>query len=214
MRRILLYIIGIPLLLLLLAVVLVPLLVDEQKLVTLAAEAVEERSGARITVHGDAGLALFPRVALSLGDTEVTLPDPGQPEIRIGTLAAAVRLWPLFSGEVAVTGIELDGLEVTVPAPKVPASPDNGSLSDAQLDRFFDTRRRARLEAAEAVTAGALALPLALNIQRLQVSDARITLLQADDADPVLIDIESLSARDLNLNGEPVPLSLSLRVAG
>lgn len=214
MLRVVAYIIGIPLLLLLLAVVLVPLLVDEQRLVTMAADAMEERSGARITVHGDAGLALFPRVALNLGDTEVNLPNPGQPEITVGTLAVEVRLWPLFTGEVAITGIDLSNLEITVPAAEVPATPENRSLTDAELDRFFEARRRARREAAESAAGGALALPMALNIQRLQISDARITLLQAAGAEPVIVEIDSLNARDLNLDGEPVPLSLRLRVAG
>jgi uncharacterized protein involved in outer membrane biogenesis len=214
MLRILLYIIGIPLLLILLAAILLPLLLDEDQLLALAADRLEQSSGAQLTVHGDSGLSLLPRLALTLDQAELALPGADQPEITAQRLAVEVRLLPLLSGNVAIKGIELEGLVATVPAPPEQPAVDTSTLSDAELDAFYEARRQALREAAANSAGAAFGLPLALNVQRLSISDARIVLLQADGSEPQVVELVSLTATDMNLAGEPVPLNLQLRIPG
>lgn len=214
MFRILLYIIGIPLLLLLLAALLLPLVLDEEQLLALAAERLEERSGVQLTVRGDSGLSLLPRIALTLGEAELILPEADQPGITVQRLAVEVRLLPLFSGEVAIKGIELQGLVATVPAASEQPAVDTSTLSDAELDAFYAARREALRDAAANSAGAAFALPLALNVQRLEVRDARIVLEQADGSEPQVVEVVALTATGMNLAGEPVPMNLQLRIPG
>ncbi|QIB65338.1 AsmA family protein [Kineobactrum salinum] len=214
MLRILLYIIGIPLLLILLAAILLPLVLDEEQLLALAAERLEQSSGAQLTVHGDSRLSLLPRLALTLDEAELALPGKDQPDITVQRLAVEVRLLPLLSGTVAIKGIELAGLVATVPAQPAQPAVDTSTLSDAELDAFYEARRQAVRDAAANSAGAALGLPLALNVQRLNISDARIVLLQADGGEPRMIELVALTATDMNLAGEPAALNLQLRIPG
>lgn len=214
MPRFLLYLLGIPLLLAIAALLLLPLLVDEEKLVSMATKELEQRSGARVTVHGDAGLSLFPRLALRLGDTELQLPGEGQPDVSVRELSIEVFLRPLLSREIVIKGLELDGLVLTLPAPDDAPAAALANLSDAQLEDFYATRRKALSQAAESGAGAVLVAPLALNVASLRLTDTRIILLQPAGADPVVLELPLLRGTDLNLEGNPASLTLQLRMAG
>ncbi len=214
MPRILLYLIGIPLLLVVAAVLLLPMLLDEDKLVELATDTIEQRSGARLDVRGTAGLSLFPRLALRLTDTGLQLPGEGQPEVSVRELSVEVFLRPLLSREVVIKGLELDGLVLTLPARENDPGADLANLSDAQLDAFYAARRKALREAAENGAGAVLGAPLALNVASLRLTDARIILQQPAGAEPVVLELPALMATDLNLDGKPASLRLQLRVPG
>ena len=214
MPRLLLYLLGIPLLLAIAALLLPPLLVDEEKLVSMATTELEKRSGARVTVHGDAGLSLFPRLALRLEDTELQLPGEGQPEVSVRELSIEVFLRPLLSREVVIKGLELDGLVLTLPAPDDAPAAALATLSDTQLEDFYATRRKALSQTAESGAGAVLVAPLALNVASLRLTDTRIILLQPAGADPVVLELPLLRGTDLNLEGNPASLTLQLRMAG
>lgn len=214
MRRTLLYIVAAPLALLFAAAAMLPLFLDEARLIQLATETLEERSGAKLTVRGDAGLSILPRLSLQLEDTQLELPGEQQPNIAVKQLSVEVFLLPLLSKEVAIKGIQLSGLEVTIPASEATPVSTTAGLSDAQLEAFYAERRKALRAAAEAGAGAALGIPLALNIANVVLSDARVILLQAGTAAPQVIEISSLSASDINLDGRQASLKLQLRVAG
>ena len=129
MPRLLIYIVAIPLVLVLAVAALLPLLLDEARLIQIATETLEERSGAKLRVNGDAGLSLLPRLSLRLEDTELQLPGEQQPDVSAQRLSVEVFLLPLLSKEVAIKGIELAGLEVTVPAAEAAPASTTAGLS-------------------------------------------------------------------------------------
>ncbi|MAL96258.1 MAG: hypothetical protein CME40_14380 [Haliea sp.] len=153
MRRLLLLIIGLPLLLIALGGLLAWLLVDQQRLVSLAATQLEQRTGAVLEVHGDSSLRLFPELALALGDAELTLPGESPTRVRAETLSLAAKLLPLLQGRAEIDSLSIRQARVFLP-------PQPGK------------------------TAG----------------------------EPLLIN--SFQARDINLAGEPTPISLDLTVPG
>ncbi len=214
MPRLLIYIVAIPLVLVLAIAALLPLLLDEARLIQIATETLEERSGAKLRVNGDAGLSLLPRLSLRLEDTELQLPGEQQPDISVQRLSVDVFLLPLLSKEVAIKGIELAGLEVTVPAAEAAPASTTAGLSDAELQAFYVQRRQALRAGAEAGAGAALGLPLALNIANVTVSEARVRLLQPNGAAPQVIDIPSLQANDINLEGRPAELGANVEIAG
>jgi AsmA protein len=214
MPRILLYLLGIPLMLVIAALLVLPLFIDEEKLIKLATAELEARSGAKLSVRGDAGLNLFPRLALRLGDTVLQLPGEEQPEISARELSVEVFLRPLLSREVVIKGLELDGLVLTLPARQAVEVPDLATLSDAELERFYAARRKTLQETAAMGAGAVFGAPLALNVASLQLTDARIILQQPAGAEPVVLDLPLLRGTDLNLEGKPASLTLQLRMAG
>ncbi len=214
MLRILLYLFGIPLLLVLAVALLLPLFLDEERLLALAADTLEEKTGAQLTVNGGAEFSLLPRIGLQLAQAELALPGENQPDLSVRSLAIGVKLLPLFSRSVEIDGLTLEGLLVNLPAPAEPPQRASEGLSDAELDAFYAARRQALAEAGQKAGArDALALPMALEVDKLRVLDSRIVLLGRGNEAPTIIDLELLRATDLNLDGLPVPVKLALRMA-
>ncbi len=212
MRRILLYVIVIPLVLLIVAALLIPLLVDKKQLLDLASEALEKKTGATLAINGSSSFTLLPRIALEMKDAELTLPGPGQPDLSARSLEVGVKLLPLFSGSVEIKSLGLDGLLINIPPAAKEARANTSQLSDAQLDAFYAKRREALTQAgAQRVDAGAaLALPLALEVNEFSLTKSRIVLLAEGNEAETIVDIHSLEADNLNLAGQSFPLKLSL----
>jgi AsmA protein len=215
MSRFILFLIAIPLGLILLAAVLLPLLLDEEKILELASAAIYQQTGATLTVRGDVELDLFPGIGVSLEDVSLTMPQEQQSSLQIRSLLIGVQLRPLLSGKVAIDALELDGMTTRIPASEQQDSIDTSKLSDRQLDDFYAQRRKAQAEAGDAAgSQAALAAPLALEVKTLKLTDARLELLDAAGGAATVIELLSLKATGLNLDARPIPLSLKLRIPG
>ena len=202
-----------PLALTLVALLLLPLFVDKDKLLELASAAIREQTGATLTVEGPVELALIPRIGLSLADVSLAMPGEEQAGLQVRSLQLGLQLLPLLSGRVEVHTLSLDGLASRIAATEKEAKIDSSSMSDAQLDEFYLQRRQSQAEAGAAAGAEvALALPLALNVQMLRLTDARLELLAADGAAPTVIEVQRLEAQDLNLDARPIKLQGKLRL--
>lgn len=88
MGRLLLYIIALPVVLLVLAAVLIPLFVDEDRLIAIASDQLHERTGAELTVSGPVSLTLFPRLGLDMADVGVKAQD-SQVNLQAGKIGRA-----------------------------------------------------------------------------------------------------------------------------
>jgi uncharacterized protein involved in outer membrane biogenesis len=206
---------GVLLLLVVLAAVLVPLLVDKDKVIALATEAIKEETGATLTVGGELELSVFPTLSVDFSDAAITLPEQSRPDLEISRASIGIELMPLFSSKIEVGRIAVDGLIVRTQSAPDDKAVDTSKFSDAELDSYYAQRKIAR-EAANEATAGqaALEVPLALNVASLSVKNARIESLDTTTDITSVIEILSLTASDLNLGGRPIPLSLNLRIPG
>jgi len=211
--RILLLIIGIPVVLALAALLIIPLVLDTDTLVAIAAKQIEEQSGIELRVDGDASLSLFPKVALAMSEVRAELPDNGG-RIEADTLATGVALTPLFRGAVEVDSLLLEGVTLTSVARDEAVarteSQDTGTLTDAELDAFYALRRQARESAAAEASASMVVVAMSLEVGELVLRDIRV--LTVDDNDEVLSEVvlEELLATGLNIDGRTVPLSARL----
>jgi AsmA protein len=208
--RALLWILAIPIVLVLAAVLLIPLFLDTQTLVSIAAKQIEEQSGIELRVDGDASLSLFPKVALAMSEVRAELPDGGG-RIEADTLATGVALVPLFRGAVEVDSLLLEGVTfMSVARDEAVAraeSLDTSTLSDAELDEFYSLRRQSRESAAVEASASIVVVAMSLEVGELVLRDIRV--LSVDEEDEVLSEIrlEELLATGLNIDGRSVPLS-------
>jgi uncharacterized protein involved in outer membrane biogenesis len=208
--RALLWILAIPIVLVLAAVLLIPLFLDTETLVSIAAKQIEEQSGIELRVDGDASLSLFPKVALAMSEVRADLPDGGG-RIEADTLATGVALVPLFRGAVEVDSLLLEGVTfMSIARDEAVAraeSLDTSTLSDAELDEFYALRRQSRESAAVEASASIVVVAMSLEVGELVLRDIRV--LSVDEEDEVLSEIrlEELLATGLNIDGRPVPLS-------
>lgn len=216
MGRILLYIIAIPVVLLVLAALLIPLFVNEDRLVSIAASQLQEKTGAELTVSGPVLLSLFPRLELEMADVRIAAPD-SQANFQAGELSTGLALLPLLRGSAEIDSINLRDLTVNAvaQADAAAAGITTVGLSDAELDAVYEKRRRLRETGKSDAGAGAaLALPLALNVAKLSIENARLVTVDEDGRTLSTVILESLSASDLNTEGRPVLLTASVRLPG
>jgi uncharacterized protein involved in outer membrane biogenesis len=189
----------IPLVLILLLVlgtaVLIPLLLDKDKVLEFAITTLHEKTGALLTVNGDTALTLFPTLGVSLSDAAITLPEKQQSDLRVRSLDIGLQLLPLFSGNIAIDTLKLDGLVVRI------ASLEESATDDADQPDITSA------------AGTALAVPLALNVKHLLITDSRLE--QIDSATTsTIIEVVKLQAHNLNLEQKPVPVELVLKRPG
>jgi uncharacterized protein involved in outer membrane biogenesis len=195
MLRLFLVPLAILLLLVLAAALLIPLLLDKDKLVELASAALHEKTGATLTVGGDARLSLLPTLGVVLSDAAVTLPEEYQAEVRVRALEIGVHLVPLFTGHIDIDTISLDGLDVRIAS----AQTETGAVT-GQPDLA-------------AGAGAALVVPFALDIKNLSVTDSRLEWVDSA-AKATVVELVKLQARGLNFQQKPVALELQVRLPG
>ena len=148
--KFLLYLVLIPVILLVAAAVLVPIFLDKDKVLELAATTLHEETGATLTVEGETELSIFPSIGVSMAGAGITMPGKQQPDIQARSLEIGVQLMPLFSGKVEIDTIKLDGLAARIESAEEQATADTSKLSDEQLDAFYAARREALAKAEDA----------------------------------------------------------------
>lgn len=210
MPRIVLILLAIPLVVVLAAALLVSVLLDEAKILEIASSTLKQETGATLSVGGESELSFFPTIGVRLGDVAVTLPEAEEPDVTARYLNIGVALMPLLTGSIAMEALELDGLRVTVNQQPAPEKPDAEQLTDAQLDAFYAERRK-QLEAQGKAAGAAVAAPLALNVQRLSITDSRVDLVDVATGKRTEVQLLNLEANGLNLDGDEIPLTAQLR---
>ena len=110
----LLFIIGIPVLAAIVAITALLLFVDPNQFKPLIAEQTKKQTGLDLVIDGDISWRIFPTLGLSLGKTEVKNPHGFQSEnlLKINAIGVDVAVVPLFSRELMVGNVLLDGAEI------------------------------------------------------------------------------------------------------
>ncbi len=214
MPRILLYLIAIPLIIVIAAAVLVPLLLDKEKILELAAAEVNKQTGATLRVEGESSLSILPVLGVKLEQVYVDMPDEGQGSLEARALEIGVQLMPLLSGQVAIDTIAIDGVVARLVTAPDPEPLDTSKMDDAQLQAFY-AKRQAEREAAgkSAGTEAALAVPLALEVADLRITDSRVEMTEAGGDTSVIV-IHTLRGQGLNLDGRAMPLEAAIQLPG
>jgi len=216
MLRIVLATLAVIVLLLVGAIFLIPVFVDKEQIVALAADAVREQTGAELKVRGDLDLSIFPTLGISFTRASITMPDRERPDLEVGSASIGVELLPLLTRTVKIDTIAVEGLTARLEtSAEAQQKIDTSGWSDAELDAWYAEQRRKRQEAGDAAGAQAvLAVPLALDVSRLKITNARLETHDPATQTISVIELSSLQARDLNLNGNPIPLTVSLQIPG
>ena len=73
-----------------------------------------ERTARTLTIDGDIGLSLFPRIGLSVSDVALSNRDAKDTFVSIDSARFAVAIWPLLSNQLVVDHVAVTGLKAYV----------------------------------------------------------------------------------------------------
>ncbi|WP_421868520.1 AsmA family protein [Motiliproteus sp.] len=176
-------------LLLVLAVGAILLLVNPNDFKPELQQLARDKGQVELQLSGDIGWSLFPNVALSLPQLQVMTLD-GEPLAALDRASIEVALMPLLSGELKMSGVELEGLDLTV---KAPAPEQSQESSEAQ---------------ASASDPGSLLF----DIGQVRIADARV--VYDDPANDRQVEISNLYLEAKGLvSGQAFPLMLEFDLA-
>ena len=112
--KILLGLVGLIVILLVVTAVLLPVIYDKEDLKAAIAGEVKRQTGRDLTINGDLGFSVFPWLAVEVGDLTLSNAQgfPDLPFAQVSQARAGVALVPLFSKQISVDEITLDGLNL------------------------------------------------------------------------------------------------------
>ena len=135
-----------------------------------------DKANLELTLKGDIGWSLFPWLGLELHDTTLaSVRTPEQPFADLRMLGLSVRVLPLFSREVQMSDITLNGLNLTLTRDEKGRGnwEGVGRPSDKQAQPDDTTAAEPSKPATETPDASPRR-PLQLDIDSLTISDARV----------------------------------------
>ena len=218
---VILWIVGALVAIIVLAMLLVPMFIDEQALLDMAQEQVQTQTGGELVVEGDTELSFFPRFGLRLEGTSLSLPaqteyDPGI-EASIAELDVGLSLLPLLGGNVDVGTIVIAGVtaDITEPQALPPAPEPRPIMSDREWEKRGEIIRQTKTEERQRqLDEGGGISGIAIMAEAIQIEDITVIQRTRDGALSNKIRIAALTLTDVNTQNEPMQLEGALTVLG
>ena len=218
---VILWIVGGLIALVVIAMLLVPMFIDEQALLDMAQEQVKANTGGDLIVEGGAELSFFPRFGLRLEGTSLDLPAESEydPTIKasIDELDVGLSLLPLLAGNVDIGTIVIAGVTADITdAAALPPPPEPARImSDREWEKrgemirqTKEKERQRQLEEASGITG------IAILAQAVRIEDIVVMQRTRDGGLSNTIQIASLTLSDVNTSNEPMRLEGKLSVLG
>jgi AsmA protein len=204
-----------------LAMLLLPMFIDEQALIEMAQEQVRASTGGELMIEGDTELSLFPRFGLRLEETSLDLPPKSEFDQQINAsikeLDVGLSLLPLLGGNVDVGTIVISGVKADITEPQAlpPAPEPQPIMSDrewekrGELIRENKAKERQRQLAEDATVAG-----IAIIAEAVRIEDITLILRTRDGKLSNEIKVDALTLSNVNTANEPMGLAGTLAVLG
>jgi len=218
---VILWIVGALVAIVVLAMLLVPMFIDEQALLDMAQEQVQTQTGGELVVEGDTELSFFPRFGLRLEGTSLSLPaqteyDPAI-EASIAELDVGLSLLPLLGGNVDVGTIVIAGVtaDITEPQALPPAPEPRPIMSDREWEKRGEIIRQTKAqERQRQLDEGGGISGIAIMAEAIQIEDITVIQRSRDGELSNEIRIAALTLTDVNTRNEPMQLEGALTVLG
>jgi len=218
---VILWIVGGLIALAVIAMVMLPMFIDEQALLDMAQEQVKTNTGGELVVEGGAELSFFPRFGLRLEDTSLNLPAQSEydPTIQasISELDVGLSLLPLLGGNVDVGTIVIAGVtaDITDAAALPPAPEPAPIMSDREWEKRGEMIRQTKEQERQrqlAETGGISGI--AILAEAVQIEDITVVQRTLDGEVSNTIQVASLILSDVNTRNEPMRLEGNITVLG
>ncbi|MBZ9567201.1 AsmA family protein [Modicisalibacter tunisiensis] len=213
--RILLAAVGVLGLVVVAAVVYVTTFFDPNELKPRLVEAVHEQTGLDLALDGPLNWSFYPRIGVSVEDARAWLPDQQRDDEAFAAIdrgEVSLAFAPLLSGEIAIDGLTLNGLRLSLERD----AQGHGNWEQL-LERFGDAEGQPRKALAPASSGpamqGAGAPSVALDIASIAVRDGQVHYLDRRSGLDVTVRDFALDASDVN-PASAFPLQASFVVDG
>jgi uncharacterized protein involved in outer membrane biogenesis len=221
MMLVILWIVGALLAIAVLAMLLVPMFIDEQALLDLAQEQVQTQAGGELIVEGDAELSFFPRFGLILEETTLNLPAQTEYDQDINAtiteLDVGLSLLPLLGGNIDIGTIVIAGVtaDITEPQALPPAPEPRPIMSDREWEKRGEIIRQTKeQERQRQLNEGGGVSGIAILAEAIQIEDITVIQRTRDGELSNEIRIAALTLTDVNTRNEPMQLEGTLTVLG
>ena len=216
-----LWIVGGLIALIVIAMFMLPMFIDEQALLDMAQEQVKANTGGDLVVEGGAELSFFPRFGLRLEDTFLNLPaqtDYDQTiRASITELDVGLSLLPLLGGKVDVGTIVIAGVAADITEPQaLPPPPEPAPvMSDRQWEQRGEMIRKSKeAERQRQMQAGGGTAAIAILAEAVQIEDITVRQRTREGTLSNTIKVASLNLTAVNTRNEPMQLEGALTVLG
>ncbi|RCL46099.1 MAG: AsmA family protein [Halieaceae bacterium] len=221
MMLVILWVVGTLVAIAVLAIFLVPMVIDEQALLDMAQEQVQTQAGGELIVEGDAELSFFPRFGLRLEETTLNLPAQTEydPDINatITELDVGLSLLPLLGGNIDIGTIVIAGVtaDITEPQALPPAPEPRPVMSDREWEKRGEIIRQTKeQERQRQLNEGGGVSGIAILAEAIQIEDITVIQRTRDGELSNEIRIAALTLTDVNTRNEPMQLEGALTVLG
>lgn len=218
---VILWILGGLVALVVLAMLVVPMFIDEQALIEMAQEQVRSSTGGELMIEGETELSLFPRFGLRLEKTSLDLPAQSDYDQQINAsireLDVGLSLLPLLSGNVDVGTIVISGVtaDITEPQALPPAPEPQPIMSDRQWEKRGELIRENKAQERQRQLAeDAAVAAVAIVAEAVRIEDITLILRTRDGSLSNQIKIDALTLSEVNTNNELMGLEGVLTVLG
>ncbi len=207
--------------LIIIAMLLVPMFIDEQALLDMAQEQVKTNTGGDLIVEGGAELSFFPRFGLRLEGTSLDLPAQSEydPTIKasIEELDVGLSLLPLLGGNVDVGTIVIAGVtaDITAAAALPPAPDPAPVMSDREWEKRAEMIRQTKeKERQHQLEKSSGIKGIAILAEAVRIEDIVVVQRTRDGELSNTIKITSLTLSDVNTSNDPMRLEGNVTVMG
>lgn len=167
-----------------------------------------------LDIKGDLAWSFWPSLGISIGETEVRVGDSPDLFAGVEEVKASVAVWPLFSGNVQVGNVLVDGIKLHLVQNKDGANweqiaANNDSEVSDEAETAADDATAADQQTAEQDDTP---LDIPVTIPRVEIRNGHISYDDHTSDTHINITQLNLSAEDVNLQStDAFPVSLSLR---
>lgn len=147
-----------------------------------------------LSINGDIGLSLFPRIGLSVSDVSLSGKSPDETFLSVDSVRMAVAIWPLLSSELVIDHISISGFHANI----VRSADGSFNFSDllAVSQENPSTPDQAPASASFGVPAMGSASDMNIDIAGLELRGGQISFLDLRDGlSTTLVDIEASTGR-------------------
>ena len=218
---IILWILGALLALVVLAIALLPIFIDEQALTELAAEQVRANTGGELVINGETDISFFPRFGLRLEDVELDLPAQTEYDVAIAAsvdeVEVGLSLLPLLGGTVDVGTIIIAGIAADITEAKAlpPAPEPMPSMSDREWEQRGKLIRRTKAqERQRQLDEGGRFSGIGILAEAIRIDDVTVKIRSWEGDLTNHIVVKTLSLADVNTQDEPMRLDGAVTVLG
>ena len=166
---------------------------------------VKERTGRTLTISGDIKLKVFPKIGAAVGKTTLSERNSDKAFAGVDAVQVYLALIPLFSKQVVVDQVRLDGLRTELIKYK------DGSTNFSDLTGGEAGEKKAPRPEAPKPQAGAKA-PVKLDVSGIRITNSRVTWRDETNGNDLAIELVELKTGRLAEGlASPVQLDVALK---